>query len=209
LPENDRFMATLKERLIKWKETRTIWQKAGDIIFWILLVLLILPGPRKTIATTVNRVVLHIKTPGMIAEDKQVLLTGNDYNWVLKDANGEPLYFEDFKDRVIFLNFWATWCPPCVAELPEIRKAYEKHGGSVMFLLVTGQEPDVVNAFMEKHGYDLPVVYPVTPSPRVFEHTSIPTTYIISPEGRIVVKKKGAVNWDSRGTDRIFGQLLR
>lgn len=202
-------MATLKERLLKWKETRTIWQKAGDIIFWILLVLLILPGPRKAIATTVNRVVLHIKTPGMIAEDKQVLLTSNDYNWVLQDAKGEPVHFQDFKNRVVFLNFWATWCPPCVAELPEIRRAYEKYGESVVFLLVTGQEPDVVHAFMEKYGYDLPVVYTVTPSPQVFEHTSIPTTYIISPEGKIVVKKKGAVNWDSKGTDRIVRQLLR
>jgi thiol-disulfide isomerase/thioredoxin len=202
-------MVKLKERWVKWKETRSLWQKAGDIFFWALLILLILPGPRKVISTAVNRAVLHIKTPGMIAEDKQTELTSRDYQWVLQNARGEPLEVQTLRERVIFLNFWATWCPPCIAELAEIQRAYEKHGSSVAFLLVTDQEPGTVEAFMEKHGYDLPVAYSGTPAPPIFEHGSIPTTYIISREGKIVVKKKGAVNWDSRGTDRIFEQLLR
>ena len=202
-------MSTLKKRLLKWKETRTLWQKAGDILFWLLLILLILPGPRKVISTNLNRVVLQIKTPGMIAEEKQVSLNDEDYQWVLSDDQGAPVYMHNLRNRVIFLNFWATWCPPCVAELPEIQKAYEKHGDSVVFLLVTNQEPGVVNAFLEKHGYDLPVVYAGTPAPRAFESGAIPTTYILSREGKIAVKKRGAVNWDSKGTDRIFEHLLR
>jgi thiol-disulfide isomerase/thioredoxin len=202
-------MSTLKERLVKWKETRSFWQKAGDLFFWVLLVVLIIPGPRKVISTSINRVALHMKNPGLMAEEKQVQLHDGDYQWLLRDRNGEPVTMQSMQHSVIFLNFWATWCPPCVAELPEIRKAYEKHGTSVEFLLVTNQEPDVVEAFMEKHAYDLPVAYSVTPAPQVFEHGSIPTTYIISREGKIVVKKTGAVNWDSRGTDSIFEQLLR
>jgi hypothetical protein len=62
---------------------------------------------------------------------------------------------------------------------------------------------------MEKHGYDLPVYYPGTPAPDVFQSNAIPTTFIISKEGRIVLKKTGAVNWDSRAMHRIFDQLLR
>jgi hypothetical protein len=61
---------------------------------------------------------------------------------------------------------------------------------------------------MEKHGYNLPVLYPGTVPPEVFASQSIPTTYIISRNGKIVTKKTGAVNWDSRATDRIFEQLL-
>lgn len=202
-------MATLKERLIKWNRTRTVWQKAGDVLFWILLVLLILPGPRKAISTTVNRVVLLLKSPGLIDEKKQDVLSENDYNWVLTDADGNPLLLRELKGRVVFLNFWATWCPPCMAELPEIQKAYHEHGDSVAFLLVTDQDPADVETFLEKHGYDLPVTYSGSPAPLLFNHRSIPTTYIISREGRIAVKKTGAVNWDSRGTDRVFRQLLR
>jgi hypothetical protein len=96
-----------------------------------------------------------------------------------------------------------------VAELPEIQKAWEKHGESVDFLLVTNQEAAVVEAFMEKHGYSVPVHYTVSAEPGVFKHSSIPTTYILSADGRIVVQKKGSVNWDSKGTDRIFDYLVR
>ena len=202
-------MATLKEKLIKWKETRSLWQKSLDVLFWVLLILLIIPGPRKVIATQVNRLVLHLKGPGMLSEDKQVELTNWDYQWVLGTADSEPVYLSDLSNQVIFLNFWATWCPPCVAEMPAIEKAYSKHRNQVVFLLVTNEKPDVVEAFMERHGYDLPVLYPGTEIPEVFRAGSIPTTFIISREGKIVAKKTGAANWDSKATDRLFEQLIR
>lgn len=202
-------MPTLKERVTKWKETRTTFQKIGDVFFWVFLILLIIPGPRKVISTTINRVALSIKTPSMIPEDKQLSLGEEDYNWVLISHEGEKVDFSQFKGKPVFLNFWATWCPPCVAELPEIQKAWEKHGSSVDFLLVTNQDPAEVKAFMDKHGYTVPVHYTGSQAPTVFKHSSIPTTYIISPDGKIVVNKKGAVNWDSKGTDRVFDYIIR
>ncbi len=202
-------MATLKEKLIRWKETRSIWQKSLDILFWILLVLLIIPGPRKIIATQVNRLALNLKGPGVLSEDKQVELTDIDYQWILGTADSEPVYLGDLRNQVVFLNFWATWCPPCVAELPEIERAYQKHKNQVAFLLVTNEKPEVVKAFMDKHGYDLPVLYPGTETPEVLQATSIPTTFIISREGKIVAKKTGAANWDSGATDRLFEKLVR
>ncbi len=202
-------MATVKERITKWKESRSTTQKIGDIFFWVFLILLIIPGPRRVISTTINRLALNVKSPEMIQEEKQISLEEADYNWVLRSSDGETVPFSQFMERPVFLNFWATWCPPCVAELPEIQKAWEKHGESVDFLLVTNQEPAVVNAFMQKHGYTIPVHYSASAAPGVFEHSSIPTTYILSPDGKIVVMKKGAVNWDSKGTDRVFNYLLR
>jgi len=202
-------MATLKQRLSKWKETRSMLQKAGDVMFWLLLVLLIIPGPRKAIATTVNRVALHLKNPGISRPDKQVQLKDQDFNWILQDDQGNPVNMDTFRGKVVFLNFWATWCPPCVAELPEIQNAYEKHGDKVSFMLVTTQEPEVVQTFLDKYGYELPVYYQGTPAPGVFESRSIPTTFIISRDGKIVTKKSGAVNWDSRATDKIFNELIR
>ena len=59
-------------------------------------------------------------------EEKQEILTDLDYNWVLAWAKNEPFYFSNFRDEVVFLNFWATWCPPCVAEMPEIQTLYKK-----------------------------------------------------------------------------------
>ena len=202
-------MATLKEKLKKWKESRTVLQKTGDIMFWVLLVLLILPGPRKIIGTNVNRVLLHVKNPSIKSEEKQITLTDQDYNWVVGTSKAESVYLNDLRGEVIFLNFWATWCPPCVAELPEIQKVYEKYGHEVAFLLIANQKPEVVETFMEKHGYNFPVLYPGPSAPEVFQSASIPTTFIISRDGKIVTKKTGAVNWDSKATDRMFEKLLR
>lgn len=202
-------MPTLKERFAKWKDTRSTWQKAGDVVFLILLVLLIIPGPRKVIATAVNKVVLNVKNPSIRSEDKQVELIDMDFHWVLANGQGTPFYLSDLRDQVIFLNFWATWCPPCVAELPEIQRAYEKYGHEVAFILVSNQQPEEVEDFMEKNGYNLPVFYPGTAIPDAFQSTSIPTTFIISREGKIVTRKTGAVNWDSRAAERIFEELLR
>jgi len=203
-------MAGIGQRLRKWNETRSFWQKAGDILFWMLLVLLIIPGPRKVISTAVNRVILHVKNPGMFNPEKQIRLEDRDYAWMLRDLQDEPVSMKAFRGEVIFLNHWATWCPPCVAELPEIRRAYEKHGNRVQFLLVTGEEPSVVRLFLKKRGYEgLPVYFTSSPPPSSLQAGAIPTTFIISGDGRIVTRKTGAVNWDSRATSRIFDHLVR
>jgi len=201
-------MPTLKDRFNKWKE-RSRWQKAGDIVFWMLIILFLIPGPRKAILTGMNRAVLHVKTPSLIKEEKQELLSDLDYNWVLAWGRNQPYYFSNLRDRVIIVNYWATWCPPCVAEMPELQSLYRKYGDRVEFVLVTGEKPETVEAFMEKHQYEMPVYYLATQPPEKLSFSAYPTTFIISKDGHIVSKKTGAVNWDSRATRRILDQLLR
>jgi len=203
-------MATLKERFTKWKENRSIWQKALDILFWLLIIMFLVPGPRKAIRTTVNRVVLNVKTPRIINEEKQELLSDLDYNWTLAWAENEPFYFSNFRDEVVFINFWATWCPPCVAEMSEIQELYKKYGTRVAFMLVTNDKPEVVNAFMEKNQYQLPVFYLAgMQTPKALSFSGFPTTFIVSRDGHVVSKKTGAANWDSKATEKIFEELLK
>jgi len=209
LHQNAHPMSTIKERLVKWKETRSVWQKVTDILFWLLLVLLIIPGPRKVIATGVNKVFLQVKTPGLEKEENQEYITDLEYGWILAWDQNEPFYFSNTQNEVVFLNFWATWCPPCVAELPEIKKLYEKWGDKVVFMLVTNEKPEVVKAFMEKHDYVLPVFYVGTQIPETLAHSSLPTTFIISKDGKVVTRKKGAAKWNSRATEKIFEELLK
>ena len=203
-------MATLKERYSKWKETRSKWQKAGDVFFWLLLILLIIPGPRKVISTSVNKVMLNVKNPGIEKEENQQQLNDLDYNWTLAWAENEPFYFTNFRDEVIFINFWATWCAPCVAEMSEIQELYKKFGSKVAFMLVTSEKPEVVNAFMEKNQYQMPVFYlaGIQP-PQALSFSAFPTTFIISRDGQVVSKKTGAANWDSKATETIFEELLK
>ena len=202
-------MPSLKERFTTWKEKRSIWQKAGDILFWVLIILFLIPGPRKAIMTTINRATLHAKAPRMIDKDKQERLSDMDYNWTLAWAENEPFYFTKFRDEVIFINFWATWCPPCVAEMSEIQELYKKFGHRVAFMLVTNEKPEVVNAFMEKNQYQMPVFYlaGIQP-PEALSFNGYPTTFIISRDGHVVTRKTGAANWNSKATQKIFEELL-
>jgi thiol-disulfide isomerase/thioredoxin len=202
-------MATLRERFVRWNKTRSGWKKAGDVFFWLLLVLLVLPGPRKAISTTVNRIMLLARNPSVQDTGTQVSLSDKDYQWILRDERGAAVPMDRFRGEVVFLNFWATWCPPCVAELPEIQKAYDRYGDRMAFVLVTGQDPAAVRTFFNKHGYNLPVYYQAGPVPEVYAHNSIPTTFIISGGGKIVLRKTGAVNWDSGTASRMFEKLVR
>jgi thiol-disulfide isomerase/thioredoxin len=203
-------MASIKDRFIKWKENRSTWQKVGDILFWVLIILFLIPGPRKAILTTLNRVVLNVKVPRTMAAEKQQMLTDLDYNWLLAWDQNEPYYFSNTRDEVVFLSFWATWCPPCVAELPEIQSLYDRWGDKVVFMLVTNESPEVVKPFMEKNDYLMPVFYLAgSPPPDPLAFKAFPTTFIISSDGHVVSRKTGAANWDSRATDRIFEELLK
>ena len=202
-------MPSFKERFTNWKDKRSIWQKAGDILFWLLIILFLIPGPRKAILTTVNRAVLHIKAPRVLNEDKQERLSDLDYNWILAWGQNEPYYFSNLRDKVVIVNFWATWCPPCVAEMPELQSLYQKYGDRVAFVMVTNEKQEVVEAFMEKNQYLMPVFYLATNPPEIFAFRGYPTTFIISREGRIVSKKTGAANWDSKATAKILDELLK
>lgn len=200
-------MASIKERFEKWK-TRKLRQKIGDIVFWVFLVMMVIPGPRKVIATGVNRVFLVLKNPSMAKEDSRINLESSDYQWNISDETGNAIDPESFQGEVVFLNFWATWCPPCVAELPEIQGIYDAYGDRVKFVLITSQTPSEVDQFMADKGYQLPVYYGGRNLPEKLAVKSIPTTYIIAKDGSIASQKVGSVNWDSRATRKIFDTLL-
>lgn len=200
-------MTKIKERIDKWKGRK--WhQKLGDILFWVFLALLIIPGPRKMIATSMNKVILHLKRPSMTSLENAYQLTGNEYNWKLVDETGNPVAPEDLRGEVIFLNFWGTYCPPCIAEMPEIQGIYNDYSGRVKFLLVTAEDPAKVRNFMQTRGYDMPVHFGGRNMPDALSVRSIPTTFIISPDGHIVSRKVGAADWDSKATRKVFDSLL-
>lgn len=200
-------MKSLKERFEKWK-SRKLHQKLSDIFFWLFLLMLIIPGPRKFIAVTVNKAVLSIRKPSISEERNSYQLTEADFSWDIFNAEGEKLEPEALKGEVIFLNYWGTFCPPCIAEMPEIQGIYNDYGDKVKFILVSGESQEKVKNFLASRDYDLPDYYGGRNMPEALSARSIPTTYIISKDGRIVNKKVGAADWDSKAMRRIFDELL-
>ena len=127
-----------------------------------------------------------------------------NYNWSLKGLNTEDLDFNTAKNKVVFVNLWATWCPPCVAELPSIQTLYNDYKDKVEFVFVTNEDWETVSKFYQKRGYDLPTYNRLTQTPKELYSKSIPATYIIDKSGTIVVSEKGAADWNSDKNKRII-----
>ena len=116
------------------------------------------------------------------------------------DLEGNSLQFEELKGKVIFLNLWATWCPPCLAEMPNIQSLYEKTGSDKIAFVMLSVDQDgreKVKKFIDRKGFSFPVYLPAGPLPDVFSTQSIPATFIISPKGEVVHTQKGMAEYDT------------
>ena len=172
---------------------------------WILAIILIVFTPVGFhLRVLVNKL---IATSADIVEvDEQNTL--KNYHWNLVTTEGKPLDFQSERNKVVLVNFWATWCPPCVAELPSLVELHNDYQEKVDFAFVASDERDKVTAFLEKKGYHLPVFFEASPTPSELVSKSIPATYIINKSGKIVVDEKGAANWNSQSTRALLDSLL-
>lgn len=120
-----------------------------------------------------------------------------EYGWAVRDLEGKEVSLEKARGQVLFLNFWATWCPPCVAEMPSIQRLYDevKESG-VAFVCVSQEESSRVKKFVEHYGYTFPVYTFGGKVPAVFASRGIPATFIVAPDGRIAFKHVGSAKWD-------------
>ncbi len=129
------------------------------------------------------------------------------YDFTLTDQYGNEHTLSDYKGKIVFLNFWATWCPPCKAELPYIQELYEEYSqmedSDVVILGVTfpgsGQEQDVdgVKSFLDENGYTFPVLMDTELSLSApYFINAFPTTFIINAEGKVLGYVPGGMTKD-------------
>lgn len=121
-----------------------------------------------------------------------------DFDWVLRSRDGGSIRLEAYRGRVLFVNLWATWCVPCVAELGSIRRlAASLADTDVEFLLISPESPGTVHAFARRLEIGLPVLTEATRAPPAWGVEAVPTTWIVDAAGRIVLKRRGAAEWDT------------
>ena len=118
-----------------------------------------------------------------------------------KDAKGNTLSLGDLKGKIIFLNFWATWCPPCLAEMPSINKFYEqyKNDEEVVFLMIDADSDfPKAQAYLNRKSYKFKVYTFASDIPKSIFAGSLPTTIVFDKKGRIAMNGVGAANYASK-----------
>ncbi|MBZ9651997.1 TlpA family protein disulfide reductase [Psychroflexus montanilacus] len=176
------------------KEKNFIQKHWSNIIFVIILILVIIPQTRQPIQVFLNRMIAF--SPSEINEtDRETL---NDYEWYFKDEENKTVNFTQSKGKLVLVNYWATWCAPCIAEMPDLQKLYTDYKEEVDFYFITSEAPEVVEPFLERENYTLPPYYFLSSPPNVLKSSSLPTTFLIGKDGDIIIKKTGAANWNSK-----------
>lgn len=175
----------------------------SNLLFLVIISLLLIPQTRKPIQVFLQKGLAQF-SPSVIDETKQKRLT--DYNWKLKNLDGEFYDFNETQGRVVLVNFWATWCPPCIAELPSLSALYEDYKQRVEFIFITNEDSDKVTSYLDKNDINIPVFHSLTVVPKMLETTSIPRTLLIDKDGTIIIDKTGAANW---GSDTVRAELER
>ena len=178
----------------------------SDVIFIVFAALLLIPQTRKPIQVALNSLKVAVWSPGVEAagDRKQV----EAFPYAVRTLNGLPKNIPIGQGKLTFLNYWATWCAPCIAELPAIQKLYSDYADKVNFLLLTHEEKAVVQRFLDDEEYDLPVYSPQMQAPEILRSSSIPTTFIIDSQGNIVIEETGAADWNSKKVRQLLDDLL-
>ncbi len=178
----------------------------SDAVFVIIISLLIIPSTRTDVAAFFIR--LTSFPPSTLETDEQFTISNQASTWQLLDMEGNQVSFASLNEKPIFLNFWATWCPPCIAELPGILDVYEKYKDDVNFILVSSESRAKVRAFTKKNDFNQLLFYQNKSVPADFTSQSIPTTFIINKNGVVVLSKKGVARWDSGSIQEILDELI-
>ncbi|TET85652.1 MAG: TlpA family protein disulfide reductase [Desulfobacteraceae bacterium] len=117
-------------------------------------------------------------------------------DWEIQSLDGRKVNLEtEFEDKVLFVNFWATWCPPCVAEMPSIEKLHKKFKNRIVIICISQEDLKTLQEFQLKKKYKFPLYYMAGDPPEEFKTESIPVTFIISRNRKISLKHNGGANW--------------
>lgn len=148
-------------------------------------------------------------SPSVSAEDHYGKLETQDYQWSFLDSGSQKKQLKDFSDRPVLINFWATWCPPCIAEMPSLQALQDEYGDRVHFLFISNENQSTTLLFLQEKSWDFQSYRPLEPTPDLLMSNSLPTTFIIDRDGVIVVKETGNKNWNSDAVRELLDEILQ
>jgi len=168
----------------------------------LLVVLVISPQAKALVIEAAMKIGFFQPPAGSTVNVKEHSAATAPPYFLLKSSDSKTINIQELKGKVIFINFWATWCPPCIAEMPSINELYKHFKNNPNILIfpvdVDGDFGKSV-PFVKNKGYILPVYSIASPMPDGFLKNAIPTTIIIDKTGKMVVRHEGGADYTNKG----------
>lgn len=171
-----------------------------------MILVLLIPQSRQRIQIEFHSIISNFKGVEMIGSSDRLVLS--NYDWKLIDEHNKPYNLSDAKNKVVLINFWATWCPPCIAEMPSLQGLYEQYQDEVVFLFVTNEDLVKVHKFMAANSFSFKAYTPLNRIPKELMTKSIPRTFILNKNYEIVVDEKGALDWNQPEIHQLLKELI-
>ena len=145
----------------------------------------------------------NIKELQVVEKQKEIELPGIR----LMNLEGAPVNMEQYKGKTVFINFWATWCKPCLDEMPSIQIAINKlKKENIVFLLVSDETAEQIEQFKSNHNYNFN--YLRTESMEELNITGLPTTMIFNASGKQVFSEMGFKKWDNEESINLLLEII-
>jgi len=124
----------------------------------------------------------------------------------IKDVNDNIVNMESLKGKKVFVNLWASWCPPCKREMPSIEKLYHSvDSNKVKFVLISFDDQfELAKKYVSSKKLKLPIYYPTENPPALFNVQGIPATFIFNEKGELIKQIEGMENSDSQEYRTLF-----
>lgn len=144
------------------------------------------------------------------SEPSVPVIQAEDWDLSLKGFGIPDTNLENLKGKVIFLNFWGSWCPPCREEMPSIQALYNQYGKEVEFVLIPMNESSSSHQnYLKENGYKLPVYEAKSLISNTFKPKVFPTTFIINRSGDIIYSLSGARDWNQKEIHDLLDKSLK
>ena len=179
----------------------------GEVLFFAAFAVVMTTDLRLPVLSTLQRGLLatglmHAAPPVAPATPPvRFASTHADYPYPLPlyALDGHPVNLRQFRGKAVLVNLWASWCPPCLAEMPGLQALYQKTDtAKVAFVLISlDANPNKARALLKRKGYTLPVFFPAAPLPAPFDSPSIPSTVVLTPTGHLADRHDGMADYDT------------
>ncbi len=181
-----------------------------NIIFFGFILFLFTPYGLSTRAKLTQGVIYlkgFIASPSAIEVSERISLNSTAVSFKAI-SNAQDVNLAALEGKVVFINHWATWCPPCRAEMPSLDGLYKDYADKIAFVFLTTDPKKAVDTYYAANNFNFPTYRISSALPQQINTTSIPATFIIDKEGNLFLKEFGPADWNSNKVREMLDELL-